>query len=85
MKSVIAVTAVEICRASGASMAVPREVTENKEPIMLDRAHYLKRAEIYERLAEETLDETLAAAFRTSAQNCLATAERIHELEDASS
>jgi hypothetical protein len=52
---------------------------------MLDRAHYLKRAEIYERLAEETLDETLAAAFRTSAQNCLATAERIHELEDASS
>jgi len=52
---------------------------------MLDSAYYLKRAEAYERLAEETLDEALAAVFRTSAQNCLATAERIREFEDASS
>jgi hypothetical protein len=49
---------------------------------MLDRAHYLKRAEIYERLAEETLDEALAEVLRASAQNYLATAERISELED---
>jgi hypothetical protein len=52
---------------------------------MLDRAHYLQRAEIYERLAAETLDEALATVFRTSAQNCLVMAERIYELEDASS
>ena len=51
---------------------------------MLDRAYYLRRAEIYERLAEETLDETLAAAFRPSAQNCLAMAERINQLEESS-
>jgi hypothetical protein len=49
---------------------------------MLDRADYLKQAEIYERLAEETLDEVLAAAFRTSAKNCLATAERIRDFEN---
>jgi hypothetical protein len=49
---------------------------------VMDRVDYLRRAEVYELLAEETLDGVLATAFRASAKNCRAMAERITELEE---
>ena len=75
---VIALSSIQSCLVD----VEPLNLGTQGKPITIEHADYLKRADGYERLAEEALDPVLAAVFRTSAKNCRATAERISELEE---